>query len=495
LVREHLSSLGRQTLVYGVSATAIQIAGMITLPVFARVFTPAEYGALEIATVGLSAMALIADLGLASAAQRSYFDYGDDQATERRRVLATAVATALAASLTLCVLIVIFRRPLADWLFDGQLYTTLVVLVGVAIPLTILATLLREVMRLHFRPWHYATSASLAAVVTGVVGVVLVLATDVGVEGVLIGAVAGNSVAVVYGLAVEGRELRAPLSRGQLRTMLAFGLPVVPAVAALWGLSFLDRIMLSRLDDLAEVGQYAVAARFSMVTMLAVSAFSLAFSPFILSLWSEDREVEKQVRARTLTYLTVVLATLSVLLALFAREVATVIAPDFDSAYELVGILCLGVTLFGVSSVTMTGITFMRRTRLLALYTGAAVVVNLGLCLALIPPLGGVGAALATGAGYALLAVAYYLHGQSLYPTPFEPRKTISVLVAAAAVMPLGLLPLGLGSVALKLAGLAAFGAALALLRVFDPPELAELRALTRRSFGRTAPTGAEPQT
>jgi O-antigen/teichoic acid export membrane protein len=495
LVREHLSSLGRQTLVYGLSATAIQIVGVVTLPVFARVFTPSEYGALEIATVGLAAMALIADLGMAAAAQRSYFDYGDDQATERRRVLATAVATALAASLTLCVLIVVFRRPLADWLFDGQLYTTLVALVGVAIPLTILAALLREMMRLHFRPWHYAASASLAAVVTGGVGVVLVLGTDVGVEGVLIGAVSGSAVAAVYGLVVEGRELRAPLSRGELRTMLAFGLPVIPTAAALWGLTFLDRIMLSRLDDLAEVGQYAVAARFSMVTMLAVSAFSLAFSPFILSLWSEDREAEKQVRARTLTYLTVVLATLSVLLALFAREVASVIAPKFDSAYQLVGILCLGVTLFGVSSVTMTGITFMRRTRLLALYSGAAVAVNVGLCLALIPPLGGVGAALATGVGYALLAVAYYVHGQRLYPTPFEPRKTVSVLIAAAAVMPLGLLPLGLGSVALKVAGLAAFGAALALLRILDPPELAELRALARSSFRRTASTGAEPQT
>jgi O-antigen/teichoic acid export membrane protein len=332
-------------------------------------------------------------------------------------------------------------------------------------------------------------------VVTGGLGVVLVLATDVGVEGVMIGAVAGNAVAVVYGLAVEGRELKPPLSRGELNTMLAYGLPVVPAAAALWGLTFLDRIMLSRLDDLAEVGQYAVAARFSMVTMLAVSAFSLAFSPFILSLWSENRETEKRVRARTLTYLTVVLASLSVLLALFAREIASIIAPRFDGAHELVGILCLGVTLFGVSSVTMTGITFVRRTRLLALYSGAAVALNLGLCVVLIPPLGGVGAALATAAGYGLLAVSYYVHGQRLYRTPYEPRKAIAVLAAAAAVMPLGLLPLGFGSVALKLAGLAAFGVALALLHVFDPPEIAELRALVRRSLRRTSEVATGPQT
>jgi O-antigen/teichoic acid export membrane protein len=480
-VREHLARLGRQTFVYGLSATAIQAVGLITLPVFARVFTPAEYGAVEIAAVGLSAVVLVADLGLASAAQRSYFDYTDEQPHERRRVLATAMATSLATSLTVGALLLAFRRPIADWLFNGQLYTALVSLVAVAIPLSIVAALARGVMRLQFRPGQYAASATLAAVISGGLSVGLVLWTDVGVEAVLIGAVAGNAVAALFGLAVTAREYRAPVSRSELRTMLAFGLPLIPAAAALWGLSFLDRVMLSRLGELSEVGEYAVAARFAMVLMLAVSAFGLAFSPFVLSLWSEDAETEKRVRARALTYLTVVLASLSVLLALFAREITSIVAPAFDNAHEVVGILCFGVTLFGISTVAMTGITFVRRTRLFAIYSLVAVGLNLLACLILIPPFGTTGAALATTIGYALLAVGYYVHAQRLYPTPYEPRKALTVLLAAALVMPLGLLPLGPASVGLKLGGIAAFGAALTLLHVFDPPELAELRLIMRR--------------
>jgi O-antigen/teichoic acid export membrane protein len=485
-VRGHLARLGRQTFVYGLSATAIQAVGLLTLPVFARVFTPAEYGALEIATVGLAAVVLVADLGLASASQRSYFDYTDGQAHERRRVLSTAVATSLAASLAIAALLIVFRRPLADWFFDGQLYTDLVVLVAVAIPLAILAALTRSILRLHFRPGRYAISATLAAVISGGLGVGLVLGTDIGIEAVLIGAVAGNAAAALFGLAVTARELRAPVSRSELSTMLAFGLPLIPAAAALWGLSFLDRVMLSRLGELSEVGEYAVAARFSMVLMLTVSAFGLAFSPFVLSLWSEDAETEKRIRARALTYLTVVLASLSVLLALFAREIASIVAPAFDNAYEVVGILCFGVTLFGISTVAMTGIVFVRRTRLFALYSAVAIVLNLIACLILIPPFGSTGAALATTFGYGLLAIGYYVHAQRLYPTQYEPRKLLVVLAAAALVMPLGLLPLGAGAAALKLGGLAAFAMALALLHVFDPPELAELRLLIRR----LSPTG-----
>jgi O-antigen/teichoic acid export membrane protein len=483
-VKQHLSNLGKQTLVYGVSAVALQAVGTVTLPVFTRAFSTSEYGALEITIVGLSAMLLVADLGLASASQRSYFDYTDEQHEKRRRVLATAIGTAMAAAVVLAGLIVAFREPLANWLFDGREYTTLLILTAVALPLSVAAKLLREVMRLHFQAWHYAASASLSAVVTGGLGVALVVASESGLDGVMIGVVVGNAVAVLYGLVVAARHVGVRFSRPELRIMLAYGLPLIPAAAALWGLSFLDRLMLGQLASLDAVGQYAVGGRFAMIVMFAVTAFGLAYSPFILSIWTQDREDEGRVRSRLLTYLTLVLTTTSVLLAVFAREAATVIAPGYDQAYQVVGILCLGVTLFGLSTITMTGISYMRRTRLFAAYSLATVGLNVVLNLVLIPPLGAFGAGLATCASYAALTVAFYVKSQRLYPTPYEPGKSMVVLLVGAAVMALGLLPLGLGYVAIKLAGLAAFAVAVVAFGVFDPQEIAEVRA----TLGRLSP-------
>jgi O-antigen/teichoic acid export membrane protein len=306
----------------------------------------------------------------------------------------------------------------------------------------------------------------------------------------MVGMVVGNALATLYGLAVAGRHVGLRLSRPELRTMLAFGLPLVPTAAALWGLSFLDRVMLGQLADLSEVGQYAVGARFAMVVMFLVSAFGLAFSPFILSLWAEDRELEKRVRVRTLTYVTTVLTALSVLITLFAREIATVVAPGFDDAHRVVGLLCVGVVLFGISSVTMSGISFARRSRVFAICSAVAVAINAGLNVVLIPAIGGEGAALATAVAYGFLATAYYVVSQRLYPTPYEPRKAVLVVVLGAAVMPLGLLPLGLASVAAKVAGVAAFAGAVLALGVFDPPENAELRGILRRA-ARRAPAPA----
>jgi O-antigen/teichoic acid export membrane protein len=483
-VKAHLARLGKQTLVYGLSAAMLPAVAIITLPVFAREFAPAEFGALEIATVGMAALLVLADLGMASASQRSYYDYSEEQLAERRAVLATAALICLTTATALAVLLIGFRQPLADWLFDGRSYASLLVLVALCLPLAILATFCREVMRLRFQPWHYTTSAASAALLSGALGVGLVLGTDVGVDGVLIGVLAGHAVAVVYGLAVIGRYIGRRLSRVELGIMLRFGLPIVPAAAALWGLSFLDRLMLGRLADLDEVGQFAVGGRFAFVLTLAVTAFGLAYGPFALSLYSEDREAEKQVRARVLTYLVIALTSLSVLLALFAREVTTVIAPDYEEAYRVVGVLCIGVTIFGLSSIAMAGISFARRTTYFAVYSVTALVVNVALNFALIPPLGGVGAALATATAYAVLTTLYYRKAQQLYKTPYEPRKVLAVLMLGAAVAPLGFLPLGIEYVGIKAAALVAFALALLATGVIDRVDIAEIRNLLRRRTG-----------
>ena len=134
LVKAQLRTLGKQTLIYGLGSVAVQAVGLLTLPVFARVFSQAEYGVLELATVTLAALAILADAGLASASQRSWFDYTEEQHFERRVVMSTAIIVSLAASGTICAALVLAREPVSEWLFAGQQYTTVVVLLAAALP-------------------------------------------------------------------------------------------------------------------------------------------------------------------------------------------------------------------------------------------------------------------------------------------------------------------------------------------------------------------------
>ena len=484
-MKPHLLALGKQTLIYGLGNVAVQAVGLLTLPVFARVFSEAEYGVLELATVTLAALVIIADVGLASASQRSWFDYTDEQHLQRRVVMSTALIVSLVVSGTVCAALVLAREPVSEWLFDGQQYTTVVVLLAVALPLTILAQLLRELMRLRFRAWNYMISAALGAAITGFLGVGAVLFLDAGLDGVLWGIVVGASAAALYGVVVVRADLGASVSSGELRTMLAFGLPLVPAALAVWALTFIDRIMLGQLSNLAEVGEYAVANRVAMPLLFAVAAFVTAFSPFILAAHSEDPGTEKQIRARVLIYLTAGLVLVALALSLFAREIIEIVAPQFDDSYRATGLVAAGLVAFGISTVTMTGLTIARRTGHVAVAAAVAAAINIGLNLLLIPPWGMIGAATASLVAYTVLATLYHLQAQRIYRTPYDLRTVLVVCALGCALLPLGAVDfhhIGL-ALLLKFAALGGFSLALVKLRIVRGAELVEAaRALRPRA-------------
>jgi len=460
--------LGSQTLIYGIGGVALQLVGIITLPVFARVFSPADFGIIELATVILAILMIVVDGGMASASQRSYFDHGDEEEAQRRRILVTALLFQLALGAVVATALTVFADPLSRALFEGRDVSGLLMILGAMLPAFALAQFTREILRLEFRAWSYLASSVAGAIVGATVSILAVVAWDAGVEGPFIGLFAGTAVSALYGLALVWRRLVARPSRRELDIMLRFGVHLIPTALALWSLSLIDRVMLAQLADLEELGQYAIATRVALPVLMLVMALALAFSPFALSLFQSDPEREKDVRARILTDFTAGLVLVGLVSALWAREIAELVAPDFDESFRAVGLVAFGLVGFGISSVVVAGISFTRQTKWLTLYTGAATLLNIALNVVLIPPLGMIGTALATLVAYGLLAGLYYRRAQILYPTPYRGAAVLGTFAAGLALMPLGAIAYDswlLGTV-VKLAAIVAFLLALRALAV-----------------------------
>jgi O-antigen/teichoic acid export membrane protein len=484
-VKAHLFRLSGQTIVYGLAGASLSLVGLFTLPVFTRVFTPAQYGALEIVVVASGALAVAVDLGLGLAAQRSYYDHPPEAVDGRRAVLSTAVATSLVSACAVAALVVVFARPLADALLGHRSYGPLVAVTGLALPAGVLAQLTREVLRLTMRPWPYLVSCLLATAAGGALGIALVTVGSAELKEVQIGALVGAGLSGVYGLAVVRGDLGLVFSRRELGVMLRYGLPLVPAGLAFWGLLLIDRFILQRLEGLGEVGVYGVANRTASIELLAALAFATAWAPFMLALHADDPEEERRVRARVLLYVSVLFGLISLALGLFAREAIDLVAPGYEAGADSVGLLALGLMFQGVGAVAASGITIARRTSALALYTVFALVVDIVLCFALIPLAGQVGAAIATLAAFALLAALQYRRAQQLDPAPFELRRVLLAIAICAIPLPLGaVLDPGPASELVKLAAIALAIAALVVTGVLGEMERDWVRGLVRRSRG-----------
>jgi O-antigen/teichoic acid export membrane protein len=438
-VNDGLRRLAGQVLVYGSGRFGLQLFSLITLPILTRVFTPAEYGIVETISTFASIVAIAATLSLNSAVQRSYFDYTKDQIGERRLVVSTGLWATVAWSIAVCIALVVAARPLSELFFDTDDHADLVALALVALPLTIGTTYFQDVLRLLQQPGRYVLISFLATGLTVAFVLWFVLVADRGLEGVYLGGLVAAPVPLAVAWWLVRDTLAARFSGIELRLMLAYALPLLPVAAATWVMQFADRFFVLHYASTTELGLYGVGIRLTNVLMFAVIAFGVAWAPFILDLHSRDADAERRVRARAFTAVGIVLGFGAVCLGVWAREFfRTITDPAFEDAYKVVGLLLGSVVALGLNGVTMTAISISRRTVYFAYYAAVTSVLNIGLNFALIPPFGMVGAAAASVATTATLAVLYYVRAQKLDRAPFELRTVLAALTLAAVLVAAG---------------------------------------------------------
>lgn len=486
----HVRRLSGDVVIYGAGRMALQLLAFVTLPIFTHVFSPSEYGIIETITASTLVISLFTTLGLESASQRSYFDYHADDECARRIVLSTAFWTLLAWSTFLALLIAAVGGNIAGRLLGDPRYSLPLRIAVATIPATVITNFTQEILRLRHQPLQYSLLGFLGGSATVGLAVYLVAIAGWGLPGNYLGFFLGGLVTLSVGCWIVRDTIGLTFDRRELRVMLAYGLPLLPVAASTWVIQLADRFFLLHYASSVELGWYGLGVRLSNLLLFGVSAFGIAWAPFVLELHSRDAQQERLVRAQALTYVTLGLSFGAVCLSVFAREFFLIVtAPSFVNAYKVVGVLSMGIVAIGINSITITGISLSRQTHYFARYTLLTALLNIGLNFLLIPHWGMVGAALATALTYAALAGLYYWRAQRLDPVLYDVRRLLVIIVVAAVLITFGtfvnLDPVWL-SIVIKMPLVLAFPAFVWLLGGFDPHAL----AYARNSFARTITRG-----
>ena len=263
------------------------------------------------------------------------------------------------------------------------------------------------------------------------------MALEKGALGVIVGNFSGTLIVYLALLGYRREQLGLQFDRGLLREMNRFGLPLVPTALFLWVTNFSDRFFLVKLADVAEAGLYSVGVRIASAMVLLLTAFRLAWPAFAYSIADDDEA--RRTYAYVLTYLTVVTGWVALALTLLSPWIVDVLAtPEFAESARVVGPLAFSTVAYGAYIVVAIGVGRARRTQFNWVVTGAAAAINVALNLALIPEYGMMGAAIATVAAYATMAVGMAWWSQRIYPVPYQWRRVATAAVGAAALAALG---------------------------------------------------------
>jgi O-antigen/teichoic acid export membrane protein len=218
-----------------------------------------------------------------------------------------------------------------------------------------------------------------------------------------------------------------------LREVLAFGLPKAPHGVMIQALNVADRVMLNRMQGPAIAGIYDKAYVLGAGVKFGLNPFETAWQPFVLSrLRLPDAP---RVLAGVVTYAAAGFVALALGVALFGRELLmalTFTRHEFWAGAPVIPVVVLAYLLQGVFLLVSIGIGIEKRARYYPMITTIAAATNIGLNFLLIPRFGMMGAAWATVVGYFVMAALGGIISHRLYPIPFEGRRLLTIVLAAA---------------------------------------------------------------
>ena len=276
------TGINREVAIFGVGLVVGQALSAATTPLFTRALGPADFGTLDVLSVLVTLLSTVLLFGLDQAMVASY--YHQDSPDSRRALVSSGFTFLLLTGLVGCGAVMLVRGQLTHLLLGGSVRDSVLVAAVVGVPPAVAFMYTNEVLRLARRPFAFAFSGVLRAVVGGAVGAWLALVADWGVSGVLLGLAAGSAAALAYDVVVARRLIGFRLSGPSLRSMLPVGLPLIPMGIAFWSLMVVDRLVLVQFVDLEEVGYYALANKIALLMLWAVYGFRTGWTASVLEL-------------------------------------------------------------------------------------------------------------------------------------------------------------------------------------------------------------------
>lgn len=466
---------------------------LLTLPLYTHHVAPEAYGAAEALLTAVILFSILLRVGVGEAFVRFYFDDRDQQ--RRARIARTATAAVAWTTTAAALAAVAFAGPLSRLLLG---FHDPLLLDCAALGLWAFTNLEMAYAQLRVderaRVYVYASGANVLMTVAFTSA--LVVFADQGARGLLLGNFAASGIVVLALWWVLRRRFSLRLGAqawSDLRALLRFGLPTVPADASVYALQVADRFYLLRAFSKTTAGQYAVAIKLATVVFVAVRGFQYAWPPLAYSIES-DEEAARLYSVVT-TYYALATGVVVCAVALVGRWIVRLLsAPHYFDAYRALPWLALGWALYGLYLVflAISGRAKMTSRNFPAAAAGLAV--NVALLLVLVPSsgagLGIAGAGLALCGAYAAMLLVMYALTRSLFKVGFEWRRLAQLVAILAGVAVSGelLLPThGLAGLALRVLWLALVPAALLGTRFFHAHERAQARALVADARERVA--------
>lgn len=199
-----------------------------------------------------------------------------------------------------------------------------------------------------------------------------------------------------------------------------FALPLIPIEIKSVVLTYIDRIFLTNMVNVATTGVYSLGNQLSLPLFFIEQAFNLAFVPWLFKNLEKNNEIQKRKIVKMTYFYFIIVSLAAFLLSMIAKPLISIIT---DSGYEEAHIyvlwLSLGYAFIGMQMMVVNYIYYAKKLHLYAPVTFIVLLLNIILNYVLINEYGPIGAAEATLICNMISFLLTWMIAIKVYPMPW----------------------------------------------------------------------------
>lgn len=407
----YFHKLVKQSSLYFTSTILVTIVSLVSFPIWTRIFTTAEYGAMSLATTSLSLLLIFSKMGIQHAVLRFYYEFKNNK---RNFDISYLHSTALFAIFIFSLLISILFLITFELFFKGAVQPNYLAIMGI-LPLLIIFGSISDIFLAFYRSDQNVKNYSILNIGIKCLrfggSLFFVFVLRLGLTGFFLGwAIVDivNSVALISMFYRQKKIKWHHISGPLIIDAIGYGLPLLGSELAFVLLATGDRYLLQLLMDTAAVGVYSACYN---VVDYAVSFFyvplRLAVMPIYMKIWEEKGEQEtQQFLVKVQKYYFMVGIPIVFGMVGVGKELIEVLATSkYLAGYVIIPYVALGILIYNAHFIYGAGFYLIKKTTNLFLVNLGGIAINIISNILMIPILGLKGAAIATLVSYVVVAV------------------------------------------------------------------------------------------
>lgn len=398
---------------YTISNVLLRAVGLITSPIFTRLLTPADYGIVSNFQTWVQLVGCVTGLGLGTVIIRGKVEFKD----EFKGFLSSLQSLGFIAAVVILVICLPFLNLLSRFMVLDKVCILIMLIYLVFSPSV-------TYMQINYR-FEYKYKQNILIALFNTVGTVI---CSIGLilmwtDNRYLGRIIGTSLplfllGLMYFIKIYN-EGRAFYSKKYWKYAINLGLPIIPHSLAMIVLGQIDRIMIIRMCGETEAGIYSFGYTYAIIIGMLTNALNEALQPELYELINNKNYGKLNSITKNICFM---VAFIGFSMILFGPEALKILGTKgyFDARWVIFPVVIGSIFQLMYQNYACVEI-YAKNTKLIAVGSVLASIINLVLNYLFIPKFGYLAAGYTTLIGYFFLMVFHFagarivMKGQKVY--------------------------------------------------------------------------------